>query len=76
MAHCISCDKDKPNVDDSGECFRCRVSGIGFSFVGGGGFTREAFHAATNHEVRQATVRAAKRSGRAIEPRPVRKELI
>jgi hypothetical protein len=25
------------------ECFRCRVSSVGFAFVGGGGYGRDAF---------------------------------
>lgn len=33
--------KAEPGKD---ECFRCRVSSVGFKFVGGGGYTRESFH--------------------------------
>jgi hypothetical protein len=32
------------------ECFRCRVSTVGFSFVGGGGYGRHAFTERTNAE--------------------------
>jgi len=32
------------------ECFRCRVSSVGFAFAGGGGYGREAFSRGTNTE--------------------------
>jgi hypothetical protein len=32
------------------ECFRCRVSTVGFAFVGGGGYGRSAFTERTNAE--------------------------
>lgn len=35
------------------ECFRCRVSTVGFSFRGGGGYTRESFHEQTIGEKRR-----------------------
>ena len=35
---------------DSDICFRCRVKTVGFSFVGGGGYTRESFHERTTAE--------------------------
>lgn len=33
-----------------GECFRCRIEGVGFSFRGGGGYGRKQFHEMTNTE--------------------------
>ena len=34
------------------ECFRCRVATVGFSFRGGGGYTRQSFHDNTIAEKR------------------------
>ena len=36
----------------SGICFLCRVSSVGFSFRGGGGYTRQSFHDSTIAEKR------------------------
>ena len=33
-------------------CFHCRVASVGFSFVGGGGYTRQSFHDRTISEKR------------------------
>ena len=33
-------------------CFHCRVASVGFSFVGGGGYTRANFHDSTIAEKR------------------------
>lgn len=41
---------DKPAEIDRDECFRHRIMGVGFSFRGGGGTHRHAFHERTNNE--------------------------
>jgi hypothetical protein len=33
-----------------GQCFRCHIQGIGFTFVGGGRYGRRNFHDATTRE--------------------------
>lgn len=38
------------------ECFRCRVASVGFAFVGGGGYGREAFSSRTTTEFLNETV--------------------
>jgi hypothetical protein len=40
---CHTCNKRLPE-EGSDECFNCRVRSVGFSFVGGGGYTRATFH--------------------------------
>ena len=47
--YCVTC-ASKPAEYGRDECFRCRVSSVGFSFRGGGGYTREAFRERTNTE--------------------------
>ncbi len=48
------CGREIPANDEQsvklGECFRCRIQGVGFSFRGGGGYGRENFHERTNAE--------------------------
>lgn len=34
---------EKP-VDRDNLCFRHRIAGVGFTFIGGGGYGREQFH--------------------------------
>jgi hypothetical protein len=40
----------KDAEDGTTTCFRCRVSSVGFSFVGGGGYGRANFVERTNQE--------------------------
>jgi hypothetical protein len=43
-----TCGKDaEPGKE---ECFRCRVSSVGFTFIGGGGYGRVNFAERTNAE--------------------------
>lgn len=49
---CKSCGKRKVVEPEHDECYRCRVSTIGFKFVGGGGYTRQSFHDYTTAEKR------------------------
>ena len=42
----------KPAEDDRSECFNCRVRTVGFTFVGGGGYTRDNWHDRTIAEKR------------------------
>lgn len=43
-----SCGKRLNEADHiRGECYRCSVSGIGFTFTGGGGYGRHQFHEST-----------------------------
>jgi hypothetical protein len=48
-----SCNKHlRPEDVPHGVCFNCRVRSVGFSFVGGGGYTRGSFHDSTIAEKR------------------------
>ena len=49
---CKTCGKKKAKPDRNGECYRCSISGVGFKFVGGGGYTRTSFHDYTIAEKR------------------------
>ena len=40
----------KDAEDSSTTCFRCRVSSVGFTFTGGGGYGRANFNERTNAE--------------------------
>jgi hypothetical protein len=46
---CITCSAKEAEYGKE-ECFRCRVLGVGFTFRGGGGYTRESFRDRTNTE--------------------------
>lgn len=46
---CVTCET-KTAEPDGEECFRCRIRGVGFTFRGGGGYTRESFRERTNTE--------------------------
>jgi hypothetical protein len=56
-----------PEQSSGDHCFRCKVKSIGFSFVGGGGYGRQAFHDRTTREVEREIVDGAKAQGREIE---------
>jgi hypothetical protein len=43
MMKCKTCNKRLPEAD-SDTCFNCRVRTVGFSFVGGGGYTRKRWN--------------------------------
>lgn len=51
----------------SGICYHCRVASVGFSFRGGGGYTRDTFHDYTNAE-RQAEILGDRVLGVDTEP--------
>lgn len=40
----MTCDCGKPAEEGKDTCFRCRVSGVGFSFQGGGLIGSASFH--------------------------------
>jgi hypothetical protein len=63
---CRTCNKRSPEAG-SDICFNCRVRTVGFSFVGGGGYTRAAFHGRTIAEKR-AEVLGDKIVGVDVEP--------
>ena len=48
----LRCRCGKDAEEDRTECFNCRVRSVGFSFVGGGGYTRTSFHDRTISERR------------------------
>lgn len=48
----LKCRCGKDAEEDRTECFNCRVRSVGFSFVGGGGYTRDSFHDRTISERR------------------------
>lgn len=63
----MSCRCGKPTEPGSDECYRCRVSSVGFSFRGGGGYTRDSFHDYTIAE-RRAEVLGDRVLGVDVEP--------
>jgi hypothetical protein len=48
----VTCRCGKIAEEATGVCFNCRVRSVGFSFIGGGGYTRNAFHDRTIAEKR------------------------
>ena len=50
MTQCAQCGGTSSPIRVDGCCFRCHVRSIGFNFVGGGGYGREAFRERTNRE--------------------------
>ena len=54
MKTCTTCSREHDR--DADLCFGCHIKGVGFSFVGGGGYGRKNFHERTTAEVvREAT---------------------
>jgi len=41
---CSSCGTTIAPIRPDGECFRCHVRGIGFTYVGGAFYGKDAFH--------------------------------
>jgi hypothetical protein len=41
---CATCGTTTAPIRDDGDCYRCHVRGIGFTFVGGAFYGREEFH--------------------------------
>lgn len=71
------CGKEFAPEQSSGDiCFRCKLDGVGFSFLGGEGHGRKAFHGKTIGEVQRETLARGKAIGADLEPLPARKELI
>jgi hypothetical protein len=52
MKLCRECVVRTEETPGSELCFLCRVRSVGFSFVGGGGYTRHSFHERTTAEAR------------------------
>lgn len=63
----MKCGCGKPAEEGRDECFLCRVRGVGFSFVGGGGKTRQTFHDYTVAE-RRAEILGDRVVGRDVVP--------
>ena len=63
----MTCECGRPAERDRTECFRCRVASVGFSFRGGGGYTRSSFHDYTNAE-RRAEILGDRVLGVDVEP--------
>jgi hypothetical protein len=63
----VNCACGKQAEPGSDECFRCRVSSVGFSFRGGGGYTRDSFHDYTTAE-RRAEILGDRVVGVDVEP--------
>ena len=63
----LTCRCGKDAEEGRSECFNCRVSSVGFAFVGGGGYTRKAWNSATISEKR-ADVLGDKVLGVDVEP--------
>jgi hypothetical protein len=48
--------------------FKCKLSSVGFTYKGGGGFGRAAFHEGTNREAEAEIVREAAKNGVEVQP--------
>lgn len=55
------------DVEQHGCCFRCKIGGLSFQFVGGGGYGRQNFHDRTTAEVQREIVDSARKEGRDIQ---------
>lgn len=67
MTLCATCLVRSEETPGSELCFLCRVRSVGFSFVGGGGYTRASFHERTTSE-RRAEILGDKVVGVDVEP--------
>lgn len=63
--NCVDC--GRPCQDERPHCFRCRVSGVSFTFAGGGGYGRKNFHDRTTAEFERDIHRDAKSNGIQID---------
>jgi hypothetical protein len=71
------CGKSFTQEESSGSvCYRCKLDGLSVTFVGGGGYGREAFHSQTVLEGQTRMMAEAKSKGIDAEPVPQRAELI
>lgn len=71
------CGREFTEAQSSGaHCFRCKLDGIRFNWVGGGGYGRKAFHDKTNTEVMRETESRAQANGVNAVKRSTRAELI
>lgn len=63
---CTSCciKEAEPGSD---ECFRCRVQTVGFTWRGGGGYTKQSFHDYTTAE-RQTEMLDGRKLGEDVVP--------
>lgn len=52
MSKCKTCGRKPGRPERNGDCYRCSVSGVGITFRGGGGYTRQSFHDYTIAEKR------------------------
>jgi len=71
---CCACGALIADADENslrhGECFKCRIQGIRFTFVGGGGYGRETFHNGTTAEFDRSIRDGAKANGIEIDRAP------
>lgn len=73
------CECGRVFTDDSSSgptCFPCKLKGIRFNWVGGGGYGRKAFHDKTFADVHRETHRNAKRAGVTLEKVSTRAVLV
>lgn len=72
-----SCGREFTEAQSSGEyCFKCKIQGVRFNWVGGGGYGRKAFHEKTFADVHRETHRNAARVGSKIQKVSTRAELV
>jgi hypothetical protein len=65
------CGRQFTEEQSSGEwCFRCKLDGLGFSWVGGGSYGRKAFHDKTIAEAQRDMLAGAKRAGKTLHKLP------
>jgi hypothetical protein len=77
MKQCAECGKKFSEEDSSGAfCYRCKLDGLSFNFVGGGSYTRGMFNKQTVKEGQDRMIAEARSKGNDIELVPQRAELI
>lgn len=76
MKQC-DCGKQFTEEQSSGRiCYRCKLDGLSFNFVGGGSYTRGMFNKQTVKEGQDRMIAEARSKGNDIELVPQRAELI
>ena len=77
MKACAECGKRYSEEQSSGAfCYRCKLDGLSFNFVGGGSYTRAMFSKQTVKEGQDRMIAEARSKGNDVELAPMRAELI
>lgn len=72
-----ACGREFTESQSAGKlCFKCKLSGVSFNWVGGGSYGRKAFHDKTVTEVQNEIVARSTSLGVKAEKKSTRAELI